>query len=123
MKTKFIVLVAIIVVIFVLPSSITQAEISTRDATLLAAPPFKAGERIKAGGTDLKLKKDDGTDNIYSVPCVVDWNNDGKKDLLVGCFWNGYIFLFLNSGTNSAPVFTTGTKLKADGATLSVNYG
>ena len=38
----------------------------------------------------------------------MDWDEDGKKDLIVGNEGNE-IRLFLNSGTNAAPVFTTYT--------------
>lgn len=78
-------------------------------------PPFSAGTNIKASGTDIKFY-------YYTAPCVTDWNEDGKKDLLVGEFW-GYIYLFLNSGTNSSPVFTTSSKLKAGGSDIQVAYG
>ncbi|MDZ7264024.1 MAG: VCBS repeat-containing protein [candidate division KSB1 bacterium] len=82
-----------------------------------STPTFTAAMRLKANGVDMKV------DTYTSVPCVVDWNGDGKKDLLVGCFYYGNVYLFLNSGSDSAPVFTTGTKLKADGLDLSVAYG
>ena len=82
-----------------------------------AAPTFTAPMRIKANNADMKV------DTYTSVPCVVDWDGDGKKDLLVGCFYFGNIYLYLNSGTNSSPVFITGTKLKADGVDISVAYG
>jgi hypothetical protein len=80
-------------------------------------PIFSVSTRIQANGIDLKA------DSYASTPCVVDWNEDGKKDLLVGCFYYGNVYLFLNSGTSSAPVFTTGTKLQADGTDISVAYG
>jgi hypothetical protein len=80
-------------------------------------PPFNALVKLKAGNTTMKV------DTYTSVPCVVDWNGDGKKDLLVGCFYNGNVYLYQNSGTNNSPVFTTGTKLKADGQEISVVYG
>lgn len=83
----------------------------------LQAPSFSTGTRIQANGTDLKV------DTYASVPCVVDWNADGKKDLLVGCFYNGNVYLYLNSGTNSSPIFTTGSKLQANGSDISVAYG
>ena len=39
-----------------------------------------------------------------SDPCIVDWNNDGKKDLLVGQ-GSGEVFKFKNRGTNQQPLF------------------
>jgi hypothetical protein len=40
-----------------------------------------------------------------SVPFAVEWDNDGRKDLLVGDM-NGDVWLYLNQGTNAAPLFT-----------------
>ena len=55
--------------------------------------------------------------NGYAIPCVADWNGDGKKDLLVGFQPEGQIALYLNRGTDSKPVFTNYTVLKtADGS-------
>jgi hypothetical protein len=85
--------------------------------TTLATPKFTAKIPIKANGNSMKV------DNSHSVPCTVDWNEDGRKDLLVGCYTNGNVYLFINSGTNTAPVFTTSAKLKADGQDISVAYG
>ena len=42
---------------------------------------------------------------------MIDWNNDGKLDLLVG--YNGYIWLHLNNGTLLDPTYNVGVKLKA----------
>ena len=39
------------------------------------------------------------------IPRLFDWNIDSKLDLLVGA--NGYIWLHLNIGTSSAPIFTS----------------
>ena len=78
---------------------------------------FEPGIRIQANGINMKV------DTYASAPCVVDWNEDGKKDLLVGCFYSGNIYLYLNSGQNNVPVFTYGTILEADGAVISVAYG
>lgn len=87
-------------------------------ATLvLSAPRFAPAIQLEANGVVLKV------DTYTSVPCVVDWNADGKKDLLVGCFYNGNIYFFNNTGTDSSPVFATGTKLKAGGVDISVAYG
>jgi hypothetical protein len=51
-----------------------------------------------------------------AVPFVVDWNNDNRKDLLVGGA-DGRVFLFLQETVSSdlSPVFSVGTPLKIDG--------
>jgi hypothetical protein len=60
----------------------------------------------------------------YSVPCVVDWDGDGNKDLLSGYFYNGWIYQYTNVGSNSQPSFIHGneTLLQADGTVISVYY-
>lgn len=88
-----------------------------KPSQLQSTPTFTAAIRLQANGFDIKV------DTYTSVPCVVDWNQDGKKDLLVGCFYYGNVYLFLNSGTNAAPIFTTGSKLQADNREISVSYG
>ena len=45
------------------------------------------------------------------IPRLIDWNGDGKTDLLVGS--GGYIWLHLNNGTRKSPAFTSGKQLKA----------
>jgi TolB-like protein len=50
-------------------------------------------------------------------PCVVDWNEDGKKDLAMGN-GSGEIFLYLNEGTNEQPTF--GKPIKLNGGSLDV---
>ena len=47
----------------------------------------------------------------YSAPFIDDWNEDGRKDLLVGNSL-GTVMLLLNSGTNAAPVFTSAVALQ-----------
>lgn len=43
-----------------------------------------------------------------SNPDVVDWDEDGKKDLIIGSeSGTGTVRLYLNQGTNANPVFTT----------------
>lgn len=39
------------------------------------------------------------------IPMVIDWDGDGKKDLIVGDI-NGYVRIYLNSGKDEEPVFT-----------------
>lgn len=80
------------------------------------APDLEEGVFIQDGGGDLLV-------DWCSVPCVVDWNNDGAKDLLVGQFVNGWIWLFLNQGTDLNPVFNGGTLVESNGTPITANYG
>lgn len=56
----------------------------------------------------------------FSVPVVYDWNNDGRKDLLVGLRDpdvsppdGGYISYFENTGANASPSFESSTYIQA----------
>ncbi len=57
-----------------------------------------------------------------AAPCVVDWNNDGRKDLLVGA-GDGTIRLFLNTGTEDVPVFDEGCYLRGGADLIAVGAG
>jgi len=52
-----------------------------------------------------------------SATMVIDWNNDGKKDLLVGDGY-GYVWLYLNEGTNVDPSFNGGARLESSGSPI-----
>lgn len=54
-----------------------------------------------------------------SSPVVVDWNNDGMKDLLVGT-GTGEVLLYLNTGSETAPVFGEGVAITSAGAAIGV---
>jgi DNA-binding beta-propeller fold protein YncE len=54
-----------------------------------------------------------------AVPFVADWNNDGKKDLVIG-FSDGSLRLYLNEGSESAPFFGEGAYLQVAGTNLAV---
>ncbi len=47
----------------------------------------------------------------------MDFNNDGKKDLLAGDT-KGQVWLFLNTGTDAAPVLAEGVRLESAGNTI-----
>ncbi len=79
-------------------------------------PELEQGVYIQAGTKPLTVKP-------YTAPSVIDWNNDGKKDLLVGQFDEGNIWLYLNRGTDSEPVFTSGVKVLSQGQPITTSYG
>jgi hypothetical protein len=58
-------------------------------------------DTIRASGTKIDVGNN-------SNPEVNDWNEDGKKDLLIGTeSGSGTIRVYLNQGTDANPVFTT----------------
>ncbi len=63
-----------------------------------ASPVFNGYVYLKVCGTNWQ--------SLSTVPEVVDWNNDGLKDVLCGED-SGRIYLMLNSGTSNSPVFNT----------------
>ena len=77
------------------------------------APPV----RLEAGGKPID------TEIGHAAPLVVDWNGDGKRDLLVGQFGRGILWIFLNEGTDAAPALAAGTKFQADGRDGTVPTG
>ncbi len=80
-------------------------------------PTFASPFFVKANGVDLVV-----TASIPD-PCVVDWDGDGLKDLVIGQFAYGKIRFYPNSGTNADPVFTTYTFLQAGGVDITMAYG
>ena len=70
------------------------------------------GGRIQSNGTDIVTSSN-------SWPFVVDWDEDGKKDLLVGqegLYLSCNVFVYLNQGTNAAPVFGDSTPVLRNGS-------
>jgi WD40 repeat protein len=56
----------------------------------------------------LNVEVEDGE----STPYVVDWNNDGRKDILAGS-GPGEVSIFINRGTNLQPMFDKEKKINA----------
>jgi len=52
------------------------------------------------------------TDIGHAAPFVCDFDGDGAKDLLVGQFGQGLLWVYRNEGTNSEPKLAAGTKFK-----------
>ena len=77
---------------------------------------FEAGEALKVAGEIIDVE------GGCFVPIVIDWNNDGKKDLIAGQFQDGKIRLYLNTGEDSAPDFENFTYMKVGGRTISLSY-
>jgi hypothetical protein len=71
--------------------------------------------RIQARGADMVA-------DTNSWPFVVDWNRDGRKDLLIGqegLNYSSNVNVYLNQGTDSAPVFEDSTPVLHNGSPFS----
>jgi hypothetical protein len=66
------------------------------------APPV----RIEAAGKPID------TEVGHAAPFVYDWDGDGVRDLLVGQFGGGVLWIFRNEGTNAQPKLAAGVKFK-----------
>lgn len=82
-----------------------------------AFPDMQEGIRLEANGKPIDA------DVGHLVPCVADWNNDGKKDLLMGQFIGGKISLYINHGTDNDPEFKDSTYLHAGGKEINLPAG
>jgi len=69
-----------------------------------SAPDFSGYTYLQLAGVDF-----DCTD--VSFPGVVDWNNDGKKDVFCG-EGSGKVNLLINEGTNSNPLFNSASYVR-----------
>jgi hypothetical protein len=52
------------------------------------------------------------TDVGHAAPLVCDFDGDGVKDLLVGQFGEGLLWIYRNEGSNAAPRLAAGVKFK-----------
>jgi hypothetical protein len=71
-------------------------------------PEFGDFSFVQSEGRDLKLPAE-GCIGLF--PRVVYWDADDRKDLVVGEA-NGYIWLYLNVGTDETPTFDGGARLQ-----------
>lgn len=80
-------------------------------------PAFGGGRLLQVGEPGSKVD----IDVFYrATPTVADWNNDGKKDLIVGSV-DGLIYIYLNEGTDTEPDFRSEQYAEMDdGELLSV---
>ncbi|MFH1747196.1 MAG: hypothetical protein ABIG44_09160 [Planctomycetota bacterium] len=68
-------------------------------------PLFDLGAYLQVGEPGFKV---DISVGLRAIPEVVDWNRDGRKDLIVGAL-DGLIHVFVNEGTNTEPDFRVET--------------
>ena len=84
-----------------------------------AAPTFDGGTFLQAGAPGAKINIDVGD---RATPSALDWNNDGKKDLVVGGL-DGLVRYYLNEGTDAEPDFRLTRMAQINDANLVVPAG
>ncbi len=80
------------------------------------SPAFDSGTFLQVGKPGSKTNIDVGA---RATPCLVDWNSDGRKDLVVGAY-DARIYIFINEGTDTEPDFLVETFAQANGSDLAV---
>lgn len=50
----------------------------------------------------------------YAAPCIIDFDNDGLQDLIVGT-WKGEFRFYKNIGSKTKPVYKDYTMIQANG--------
>jgi hypothetical protein len=73
--------------------------------------------RLQAAGKPID------TDVGHAAPCVADFDGDGVKDLLVGQFGDGVLWVYRNVGTDTNPKYAAGVKFKKGAADGRVPTG
>jgi VCBS repeat protein len=87
-----------------------------RNTTDALFPVFAPGERLRAAGAPIKVYGEEPEARLagYARVDVADWNGDGRKDLVVAD-GRGWVWVFLNVGTDARPVLGRGRRLAAAG--------
>ncbi len=80
------------------------------------SPTFDGGTLLQVGKPGSKTNIDVGG---RATPSFVDWNNDDRKDLVVGAY-DARIHIFINEGTDTEPDFLVETFAQANDSDLAV---
>ncbi|MDO8587428.1 MAG: FG-GAP-like repeat-containing protein [Armatimonadota bacterium] len=83
-----------------------------RNTTNSLFPVFAPGEKLMADDKAVRVYAEDNWGG-YARADVADWNNDGRKDLLVAD-GRGWLTLYLNVGSASGPLLGAGTRVFAN---------
>ncbi len=80
-------------------------------------PTFESQGKLKCNGQQV-------SDISWPTSCVVDWDDDGLNDLLVGEFSpNKKVRFYKNEGSKTDPEFKSYTYLKAAGVDIALSGG
>jgi hypothetical protein len=77
------------------------------------APDFRTSQFLQNNGADLVVF------GARASPCVADFDDDGRKDLLTGNT-NGQLLFYANTGTDESPSFSGYELVTADGVVIDL---
>ncbi|MBD3349158.1 MAG: T9SS type A sorting domain-containing protein [Candidatus Eisenbacteria bacterium] len=80
------------------------------------SPEFDAGVILQFGLAGFQSDIDVGS---RACPTVVDWDSDGRRDLVVGAY-DGRVYIFRNAGVDTVPHYETVALAQDGGADLDV---
>lgn len=92
---------------------------STLTVRLIDEPPGGGGVPVTQF-TNLAAVQAAGVDISHSgrrVPRAIDWDNDGRMDILVAA--GSAVWRYMNTGTAGAPAFAAGVRVQANGSNIN----
>jgi hypothetical protein len=102
--------------VFVGPLSLGKVRVYLNSGTT-GAPVFSSWSYAQAAGSDLQV---DSLGCVTAGPRIVDWNADGRKDMIVSMA-DGRWTVFLNTDTDAAPAFDAGSIIQVGAAGSKVD--
>ena len=90
---------------------------------LLNAPPKKVADEFEPPVRLMAAGKVIDTEVGHAAPFVGDFDGDGVRDLLVGQFGEGQLWIYRNEGTNAKPKLAAGVKFKEGKAEGTIPSG
>jgi hypothetical protein len=74
-------------------------------------PAMDNGAEILSGGASINAGR--------AATEINDWNEDGKKDMIIGSV-QGHVRIYINEGTDAAPVFNSFTNVQVGGSDFDI---
>ena len=82
-----------------------------------AVPDLVDAGLVESGGSAIAVSSG------HATPEVVDWDNDGAQDLVVGQYSSGKVRLYLNDGGSYVPEFDAFNYVEAGGSDITTAGG